>query len=173
MELLAPENGVGLTTSPAPNLYFFVSRPVTWPVQFTIRAPMQTVPVLEVSIPPLQRAGIHLVRVAEFRGALQPGVVYRWSISIILNPKAWSRNIVASAPISRTGPDPAIESAARAVPAPRRAAFFAQAGRWYDAVAAAAETQDLDHHTALDALMDQVGLAQAAQFDRQTLRGAR
>jgi len=37
--------------------------------------------------------------------------------------------------------------------------LFADAGLWYDAVAAAA---DLDQHAALDALMNEVGLVEPA-----------
>jgi hypothetical protein len=40
------------------------------------------------------------------------------------------------------------ETVLRSTPAIRRAALFAQAGLWYDAVAAA-ETAALDHHAAL------------------------
>ena len=54
----------------------------------------------------------------------------------------------------------------RAAPPQRRAALFAQAGLWYDAVAAAAETKDRDHHTAFDALLVEVRFTEPARYVR-------
>jgi hypothetical protein len=54
-----------------------------------------------------------------------------------------------------------------------RAALYAQAGLWYDAVAAAAEGENADRHAALDALLDQVGLTEPAGYDRSLAAGGR
>jgi hypothetical protein len=85
----------------------------------------------------------------------------------MVNPRSPSDDLVATATIMRITPDPTVESAARSLPPLRRAALSAQAGLWYDAVEAAVEGESLDRHAALDALMDQVGLSQAASYDRQ------
>ena len=167
IELLAPDRHAGQTTSAIPTLYFYVSQPVAWPIQFTISAPARPDPVIEVNIPSPQRAGIYAVRTADYHIQLQPGVVYTWSISVILNPTAPSRDIVASASLLRATPDRELESALRAASANRRAALFGQAGYWYDAVAAAAEIEAFDRHAALDRLMDEVGLNEPARYDRQ------
>jgi len=92
---------------------------------------------------------------------------------VILNPKARSRDIVASASLLRTAPGPAMEPAPRAAAPAQRAALLAQAGLWYDAVAAAAETAAVDRHAALDALMTEVGLVEPARYDQQIAGGAR
>ena len=173
IELLAPDGHTGLTVNPAPTLYFFVSQPVTWPTQFTISAAMQPSPLLEVNIPAPREAGVYAVRTADYRVRLEPGVLYIWSVSVILNPKARSRDIVASASLLRTAPDPATEAALRTAPPSRRDALLAQAGLWYDAVAAAGETAALDRHAALDALMNEVGLVEPASYDRRIASGAR
>ena len=173
IELLAPDGNAGQTTSPTPILYFYVSQPITWPTQFTISAPLRPDPVIEVNIPAPQQAGVYAIRTADYHLQLQPAVVYTWSVSAILNPKAPSRDIVASASLIRTAPDPSLESALRGTPSNRRAAVFAQAGFWYDAVAAAAEMEAFDRHAALDALMNEVGLVEPASYDRQTVDGRR
>jgi hypothetical protein len=90
---------------------------------------------------------------------------------VILNPQARSRDIVASASLLRTAPDPATEDALRGVSARQRAVLLAQAGLWYDAVAAAADIEASDRHAALDALMNEVGLVEPAKYDRQTTAG--
>jgi hypothetical protein len=173
IQLIAPDRDAGQTTSPAPILYYYVSRPIAWPTKFTISAPLRPEPVIEVNIPAPQQAGVYAIRTADYHLQLQPAVVYTWSVSAILNPKAPSRDIVASASLLRTAPDPSLESALRGAPSNRRAAVFAQAGFWYDAVAAAAEMEAFDRHAALDALMNEVGLVEPASYDRQTVDGRR
>ena len=42
IELLAPDDHAGQTISATPTLYYFVSRPVSWPMQLTIRAPLRS-----------------------------------------------------------------------------------------------------------------------------------
>ena len=162
IELLAPADHAGVTATPTPTLLFFVSRSVDWPTQFTISAPLQPKPVLEVTIPSPRAAGIYALRPAKYEVRLRPGIVYTWSVSIVLDPHAWSRNIVASGTILL---DPTNEPAADPrLPPRQRAALLAGAGLWYDAIAAAAEVQNLDRHAALDALIKQAGLTEAGGY---------
>jgi hypothetical protein len=161
VELLAPADHAGLTSIAEPVLYFFVSRPVGWPTQFTISAPQQPAPALEVTIPTPQAAGFYPLRLSDYGVRLRPGIVYSWSVSILIKPKEWSRNIVATATIVF---DPTVGSnAARLVPPLQRAARLADAGLWYDAVAAAADVRNSDRR-ALDALIQQAGLKAAASY---------
>ena len=92
VELLAPDGHAGLTTSPAPTLYFFVSQPVTWPTQLTISVPGRPAPLVEVNIPAPRQAGVYAIPTADYRIRLEQGVLYTWSVSVILNPKARSRD---------------------------------------------------------------------------------
>ena len=172
IDLLAPDGHAGLTTNTTPTLYFFVSQPITSPTQFTISAATRPNPIIEVNIPAPRGAGIYSIRTADYHVRLEPGVLYTWSVSVVLDPKARSRDIVASASLMCTAPDPTLE-AALAAQTSRRAGLFAQAGLWYDAVAAAAETAAYDRHAALDSLMTQVGLVEPARYDRETLAGMR
>src|SRR5437762_14187215 len=41
VELLAPADHAGQTVSATPTLYYFVTRPVSWPMQLTISAPLR------------------------------------------------------------------------------------------------------------------------------------
>ena len=129
--------------------------------------------MIEVNIPAPRAAGIYAIRTADYHVQLQPGVLYTWSVSVILNPKAPSRDIVASASLLRTAPDPALESALPALRGAPARRLFAQAGLWYDAVAAAADMEASDRHAALDALMNEVGLHEPARYDRETVGGSR
>ena len=167
IELLAPSDHAGLTANPAPSLYFFASGPVAWPTRFTISAPGRPAPVLEVAIRAPVAAGIYRLDLADYRLRLLPGIVYTWSVSAILDPRIPARDIVASASLMLSPPDPTVAAALAVVPATRRAALFARTGLWYDAVAAAVAAEPGDRHAGLDALLRQVGLAGAAAYDRQ------
>lgn len=159
IELLAPADQAGVTVSPDPTFYFYISLPARWPMQFTISAPLQAAPVIETTIPSASAPGIYAVPLAAYRVRLQPGIVYTWSVSVVLDPHAWSRNVVASAGIVY---DPgAAAPTLAAMPPMSRAAALAEAGIWYDTVDLVAKAQGLIAQGALGSLMRQVGLSGA------------
>jgi len=165
IELLAPADHAGETISATPTLCYFVSQRVAWPMQLTIRAPLQPTPILEVTIPSAPGAGIYALRLADYRARLEPGIEYTWSVSIVVDPKAWSHNVVASAVIMRT--TQALDADRGApIASPHRAALLARAGLWYDAVAAAFDSRRADGDRTLIRLMQQVGLTERARSDR-------
>ena len=165
IELIAPLDHTGETVTATPTLYFYVSQPVALPTQFTISAPLRPAPLLEATFASPPARGLYPLRLADYHVQLEPGVVYTWSVSAIVDTKRWSRNVVASATILRVPTEAAAEAAMRA-PGPSRAAALAGAGLWYDAVAAAADSQNLDRHAALDRLLTEVGLTGPADADR-------
>jgi hypothetical protein len=165
LDLIAPVDHTGETAEASPAVYFFASGPVRWKTQFTISAPLQPVPVVEVTIPSPPAAGLYRVRLSDYRVQLDPRIVYTWSVSVILDPQDWSRNVVASATIMRTDNAGPVTAAQAAGPI-ARPAILAQAGLWYDAIAAAAAPDDRDGHAALDSLFDQEHLGGPARFDR-------
>ena len=169
IELVAPLDHTGQTASATPTLYFFVSQPIAWPTQFTISAPLRAAPILEVTIPSPPARGLYALRLADYRVQLEPGIVYTWSVSAVVDAKRWARNVVASATLLRVTPASALNGATSPV---QRAAVLAGSGLWYDAVAAAAEAQNLDRHAALDELLTEVGLTEPASFDRTLAGGA-
>jgi hypothetical protein len=166
LEALAPENQAGLSASAAPNLYYYVSGPVYWPIQFTISAPMQPAPVVEVYLASPTTAGVYAIDLSDYGIRLQPGIVYTWAVAAVLDPYARSRDIVAAASLVLAEPDPVLQNAVRVAPAARRVVLWAQAGFWYDAVAAAEETAPYDGYAALDALMREVGLVEPEYAQR-------
>jgi hypothetical protein len=172
IELIAPADHTGETASAAPTLYFFVSQPVSLPMQFTISAPLQAKPLLETTLTSPAARGLYALRLGDYHVQLSPGVIYTWSVAAIVDPQNWSRNVVASATIQRMTPDGSLDGAVLAATPLRRVALLAGAGLWYDAVAAAAEAENLDRHATLDALLEQVDLRDAAAADRALAGGA-
>jgi Domain of Unknown Function (DUF928) len=172
IELLAPDGHTGLTASATPTLYFMVSQPISWPIQFTISVPLQPKPIVEVNVPAPRDAGVYGLRLTDYHVQLQPGVLYTWSVSVILNPGSRSRDIVASASLLRIAVDPMLGPPARATPASGRAGLLARAGLWYDAVAAAAETASAGQDATLRALMREVGLLEPAIYEPRLASGS-
>jgi uncharacterized protein DUF928 len=157
VELIAPANHSGFTADRQPTLYFFVSHPVQGPMQFTIRAPLRPSPVIEVTVPAPRTGGFYALPLSSYGVSLQPGVVYTWSLSVLLDPQSWSRNIVASAPIVC---DPTLaRSSPVAIDPAQRAAYFSEMGLWYDAITAAVELKRRGTNSAIAALLRQGGLA--------------
>jgi hypothetical protein len=173
MDLLAPDGHAGQTTSQAPTLYYFASARIDQRTQLTISAPRRAAPLLETDIPAPRGPGVYAVRLADMHVRLDENTLYTWSISVITDPRERANDIVASASLLRTVPDPGLDGVIRAAPPLRRAAVLARAGLWYDAVAAAAEAKDQDGHVALDTLLEQVGLTEAARYDRHSAGGGR
>ena len=171
IELLAPEDHTGLSANPAPTLYYFVSGPVYWPTRFTISAPMQPVPVIDAKITPPSAAGIYALNVSDYQVRLRPGIIYTWSVSAIIDPNARSRDLVATASLLLGSPGSAVENAVRTASPAQRADLYAQAGFWYDAVAAAAEAAPFDRDAALNALMSEVGLIRP-EYERHAATAA-
>jgi Domain of Unknown Function (DUF928) len=133
----------------------------------TISVPGRPAPVLEVPIAAPTAAGIYRLDVTDFGVRLEPGIVYTWSVSAILDPRMHSRDIVASATLLLRPFDLAVPDAANIASPVRRAILCAQEGLWYDAVAAAFAAENLDRHAGLDALMREVGLAGPAAYDQE------
>jgi hypothetical protein len=171
IEPLAPDGIAGQTTDASPTLYYFISRAPSQPLRLTIRSQNVAQSLVDAAIPPPRTAGIQAIRLSDYRAQLQLGTIYVWSVSLALDPNMPSRNIVASATIQRVTPDASLDGAVRAAAPLRRVALLAGAGLWYDAVAAAVEAQNLDRHAALDALLEQVDLRDAAAADRALAGG--
>jgi hypothetical protein len=166
--LVAPDDGIaGETTSPAPDLYYFVSGPTAQPMRLTISRWLQPEPVLTLDLPSPRAAGIYQVRLGDhITKPLDRGVQYVWSVAIMVDRDRPSHNQVASATLLRVPPDPTLATRVGMAGPAARAAIYAKAGLWYDAVAAAAAAQDLDHHAALGRLLAAAHITDAATASR-------
>src|SRR5215472_10489391 len=168
IEPLSPDAHSGLTASASPTLFYFISSGTNLPVKFAVRSPSEVRPLIETTLPTPRAAGIQAVRLADYRVQLQPGITYTWSVSLVVDPRAPSNDVVGTATIVRAAADAALDSAVRGAAPLQQAALYAQHGFWYDAVAAAAAGETTDRHAALDALLDQIGLSEVANIDRAT-----
>ena len=171
LEVLAP-NDIGFTLQEQPTLYWYNSSTVPTQLQLTLAADDKSInPMLEVDLAAREvPAGINSFSLAGTAVKLRSDTEYIWSVSLVLDPRQRSRDVVASGVLKRVSPPGGFERKTGASPVDAAIAY-AGAGFWYDAVealsAAVARSPDDRRLRELRAgLMEQVGLKEAASFDR-------
>jgi len=135
LSVLAPDH-TGLTTRDQPALYWFISRPTSTPVEVTVVDPNATDPVLETQLKPPIAAGIHRIKLSDYNVSLKPGVAYQWYVSVVPDAGRRSKDILAGGSVERFDPPADVSSKLAKAPKAELASAYADAGIWYDAVAA-------------------------------------
>ena len=164
---LAPDH-TGLTTREAPTLYWFVGKPVATRVELAAVGGDGSKPMLEESLPGPAAAGVQKIDLSRYGIRLQPGVEYRWTVSIEGEPKQRPSTVA----IQRIAAGPDLVRRLDATPRAGRTAAYAEEGIWYDAIGSISELIELAPNDAAlrgqrAALLEQVGLKEAAAGDRQ------
>jgi hypothetical protein len=165
VEVLAPDH-VGLSAVDQPVLYWYLSRPVTAPLEITIDTVELSAagPLLEKTLDKPWPAGISALSMRDMGVRLKPGVTYRWSAAVITDPAHRSVDVVASGLIQYVRPATGLPRA------DDEARIYAESGYWYDAVNALSRGIERrpDRRRERADLLEQVGLAAPAAFDRAT-----
>ena len=173
VNVLAPGE-TGLTTQEKPTIYWFASQPVDKPVEITITSTESlqdaATPVFEITLQPPLAKGIHAFRLADHNIALKPGVEYQWFVAVVRNPAQRSNDVLAGGTIKRVTDSPVQAQVKQASPA-QLPSLYAEAGIWYDAIdqlsrQISTNQSDRRLRERRAALLEQVGLKEAAAFDR-------
>ena len=177
LSALAP-NETGFTVRPQPTIYWYVSEPLSSPVELTLSTtdPLKDAasPSLEIMLQPPFAKGVHELRLSDHGIALKPGVEYQWFVAVVANPAQRSGDVIAGGAIKRVDSD-AVQLRLKDAPRSRWAAVYAESGIWYDAIEEL--SREISTHPGdarlrrqRAALLEQVGLREAAAFDRETAR---
>ncbi|MBI3357361.1 MAG: DUF928 domain-containing protein [Nitrospirae bacterium] len=164
LSVLAP-NHTALTIQEQPVLYWFVSRPITTPIVFTL-SDNGVKPLVEQTLTPPFEKGIHRLNLADYGAKLAAGKQYRWFVSLVSDSKRRSRDVLAGATIERTnGLAPAGQLDPMA-----QARQYADAGQWYDAIAVLSDLiegnpSEGTYRRQRAGLLQQVGLIDIAEYD--------
>jgi uncharacterized protein DUF928 len=166
VQVLAP-NHVGLTRHKQPILYWYISGLTSYPVEFTLVDSRTIAPILETRLKAPAEAGVQHIRLRDFGITLEPGVPYRWFVTLVIDPGAPSRDIVAGAIIERMDYVESLIINAAGEEDPLR---LAAAGLWYDAIRKLSESieaapNDPFFRMQRAALLSQVGLPEIAESD--------
>lgn len=168
--VLAPDH-LGLTISEQPSLYWFVSRATAVRIEITLIDAQGLKPLVETSVVKVE-PGIHRFSLADFNVRLRPGEEYQWSVSLVPDESQRSTDVVSQGAVKLVAPPPELEPRLAGLAGEARAKALASAGIWYDALAALSEgisgaPADRGLRVKRAALLDQVGLKDAAAFERQ------
>ena len=170
-EALGPAH-VGVSSRESPNLYWFLPQATSSPLEVTVVDPAVASPLLELSLPAPLAAGVHRVNLSEHGVRLSPGVDYRWFVALVRDPERRSQDVVSGAVIRYTPLGTEQSNRISGAPPARTAHLYAESGYWYDAfdqlsLWLAAEPGATRIHEHRAALLDQVGLDDAAAFERR------
>jgi hypothetical protein len=129
---LAPEH-VARTLSARPVLLWHLSRvPSSGGWQLVVTDPEAIDPLVQEELPRPERAGVQRV---ELERELAPGVEYQWSVLWRPDPGNPASDVVAQGFVRRVEAPAELRAELAARPEHERAAIYARAGLWYDALA--------------------------------------
>ena len=176
LNVLAPGE-TGYTMQEKPTIYWYVSDTVNSPVELTITstASLQdaATPAFEITLKPPVAKGFHALRLADHGIALKPDVEYQWFVAVVRNPAQRSHDVIAGGTIKRIADSGAVEPRLKQASQAQWAAVYAEAGIWYDAIdqlskQISADPANRQLRAQRAALLEQVGLREAAAFDRSS-----
>ena len=176
--VLTPSH-IAFTTQAQPSLFWFQDGPAQKDsaarVEITLINPKIPKPLLKVSAALAGQkdggSGIHRIQLARQKVTLEPGIEYKWSVALVVDPKSRAQDSIASGVIKRI--EPAAELATELAKADAdKAAAYAANGVWYDALAALSDQidaapKDATLRAARADLLEQVGLKSVAEFERK------
>jgi uncharacterized protein DUF928 len=165
---LVPEQ-LALTTQPQPSLFWFQSKPAKASFELAVVEPKNPKPLLSLKSPDADKPGIHRIKLSRYKVELKPNVLYEWSVAIVADPDNRSKDVVAKGVIKRVKMDNLSAETEKGDDL-TRAAAYAQAGVWYDALdvisnAIEAHPDDASLREQRASLLKQVGLSEAAALD--------
>lgn len=170
LSALAPDHP-GLTISKQPTVYWYLSKAVATPLEFTLIDDQAIHPLLETRLGAPTKPGIQGLRLSDYPIQLEPGMEYQWFIALVPDPEQRAHDILAGGVIQSIEPPATL--AARLNRADQQALpyLYAEAGLWYDAITAIsalieAHPGDRALREQRAALLEQVGLSAAADYDR-------
>ncbi|HXF91666.1 MAG TPA: DUF928 domain-containing protein [Nitrospiraceae bacterium] len=165
---LVPDH-IGFTLSVQPTLYWYLSKPTSLPVTFTLIDTRVIKPLFHVTLAPPRRAGLQVIRLKEHGITLEEHVPYRWFVSLVSDPNSPARDIVTGGVIERVVEHEA--ACGMAVAASLEAArCYAEEGLWYDLFSVisdliAASPDDRSLRRIRAAFLQQAGLPDVADWD--------
>jgi Domain of Unknown Function (DUF928) len=166
LNLLVPNDHVGLTISKRPTFSWHVSAVPSTPMRFALVEPGVAEPLLVKKIK-VDKPGLVQLQIPENVKPLEVGKEYRWTVSLVCNMKRPSLSIYARSRIARVPVTQVSDfsNTASEQLLQDKAIFYAQQGIWYDAVANITQAylgspRSSSYNKYLRGLLEQVGLSE-------------
>lgn len=135
---LAPDH-TGLTVQEQPALCWFVGQPTEYPVELTVIETKGSKPIMETRVGQSAQPGVHCTRLADFGVRLKTGVPYEWFVTLVVDPKQRSKDIISSGEIQRVDLPASVQAKLARAGTTRAPFVYAEAGLWYDALSTLAD----------------------------------
>jgi hypothetical protein len=163
LSVLAPDH-TGLTISEQPSLYWYISSASRSPVEVTVVDPRETQPLLRVRLSSPLQAGVHRIRFADHGIRLEPDITYRWYVAVVPDANRRAKDFLTGGAIQRVASPEELQARLATAGATETPSIYAEAGLWYDALAAVSALiddapDDSSPRRMRAALLEQVGLA--------------
>jgi len=167
--VLAPDH-IGLTIHDQPSLYWFISKPTTYPVEVTVNERNAVKPLFEKILKSPEKGGIQSLRLADYGVHLRRGIQYKWFVTLVTDAAYRSKDILAGGIITLVDAPLSLPAKLEAVGSSGAYFVYAEEGLWYDSLDAISRMIDaapnnLEWHKQRAALLEQVGLAEVAAFE--------
>jgi len=174
LTVLAPDHSA-LTVSEQPSLYWFISSATSLPIEVTVMDLRTTQPVLEARLAAPITPGVHRIRLADHGVRLEPGVPYRWFVTIVPDSDRRSKDILAGGAIERVEPPEGLDAKLAQASKEKAPFLYAEAGVWYEALTAISDLIEIAPNDAVlrqqrATLLAQVGLPTAGEDGAGTSR---
>jgi hypothetical protein len=174
LSALAPDHA-GLTIREQPSLYWYLSKPTSYPVEFTIFDDRALQPLVKRRLSGPLQPGVQRVRLTDYSVRLSVDVLYRWSVALVVDPDNRSRDIIAGGAIERIAPPVELRAKMARAGKTRAPYIYAESGLWYDALAAISDLIDAAPNDRMRrqeraSLLEQIGLPQIAELDMRSSR---
>src|SRR2546428_6198484 len=168
---LVPDR-VALTTQAQPSLFWSQSKPAKAKLELTLVEPKKAKPLLSLTTSQADNAGMHRVKLAKHNVELQPNVLYEWNVAIVPDPENRSKDVIAKGVIKRISSPGDLAKRLENLNDVEKAAMYAEAGIWYDALDAIsnaidAHPEDASLREQRASLLRQIGLPEAAVADKK------
>jgi hypothetical protein len=167
---LVPDH-VGYTTSRQPTLFWYLSKATSLPITLTLIDTRSIKPILYVKLGQPAQPGVQMVRLKDYALSLEEAVQYRWFVSLVVDPNSPSRDVVTGGVVEYLDPKVVtLDGASACQDRQDIVCRYAEAGLWYDALAAASDQitaapTDKLLRKKRASLLQQVDLNEPAEWD--------
>jgi hypothetical protein len=173
LSVLAPAH-TGLSSTVQPDIYWYTSKPISKPfqfIEFVLNSDRAIKPVVRTHLKPVTQGGIQKLSLSDYNIKLDPDIEYTWVISLVPDATSRAHDFVTSGKIKHVKPNQELRDKIRISSTQLSPYIFAQAGYWYDALAATihqteTQTNEVSAKENLVSLLEQVELNQIAKMTK-------
>lgn len=167
--VLAPDHA-GFTTQDQPTLYWYISKPTTYPVEVTVVERRAAKPLFEKVLKAPDAGGIHALRLADYGIHISRDTQYKWFVTLVIDAEHRSKDILAGGIITLIDAPAGLSAKLEAAGSGGEPFVYAEEGLWYDALDSISRIIETSPNNAEPrrqraALLEQVGLGEVADFE--------